>query len=101
MTAESPNPSLLDRVWTHFAEHRRWPSAKRLRIEYANRKLDLQADAQAASLAVGSDFASAGFDALLHLPTVRELLAPLPTLLRHIADNYILHPSYLGESSDS
>lgn len=82
----------VELLWDTFREHRRWPSTKEFLLRAIDSGLTVQAMQRCSAVSLrggGGEEVRPSFEALISLPEVRELLAPLPAVLRHAASVFV------------
>lgn len=88
-------------LWNCFKRESRWPSKKEflLLIDREQLALDTIRSCSRTSFGAGGDEqVSARFEALVTLPEVRELLAPLPAVLRDAAAAFVAQAPLLPDT---
>ncbi len=79
-------------LWDTFRAHRRWPSTKEFLLRAIDSGLTVQAMQRSPAVSLragGGEEVRPSFEALISLPEVRELLAPLPVVLRQGASAFV------------
>ncbi|QSQ25172.1 nucleotide-binding protein [Pyxidicoccus parkwayensis] len=87
MSPEEVN--VLELIWSHFKKHGDWPQKARFAVLLRHQGVDFNALAgEDRWISASSDKVRVSFDALLVLPEVKQLLEPLPRLLRLLARRF-------------
>lgn len=93
--------TVLELVWSHYKKHGDWPQKTRFSARLRQQGLDLGKLAGGERwIHVGSEWVNPTLQALLTLPEVRQLLEPLPALLRLLARRFV-EQADLDENPDA
>ena len=84
--------SVVEPLWLFFRREDRWPSRKEFLLMAEEKRLPIEPDGYYSNLAIGraaQDQVRPSFLAIIALREVRELLSPLPALLRQAAAVFV------------